>query len=130
MADIQIRNDKIQELTNLIEKWMRDTDSDRHDDSLAGRIYDEFYLPTRRGEVEYVKQVADERNQLAFSLGLCQGHAINVLALVEEVIAEHADRVGTHYEGCWRNHAACLAVAVKEALVVPKVEEEPGTPER
>lgn len=29
-----------------------------------------------------------------------------------EVIAAHATEIGTHYEGCWRNHAACLAVTI------------------
>ena len=38
------------------------------------------------------------------------------LALVEDVIAIHADRIGTHYEDCYKYHAACLAVAVKHRL--------------
>ena len=38
------------------------------------------------------------------------------LTLVEEVIAIHADRIGTHYEDCYKYHVACLAVAVKHRL--------------
>lgn len=38
------------------------------------------------------------------------------LTLVEEVIAVHADRIGTHYEDCYKYHVACLAVAVKRRL--------------
>ena len=38
------------------------------------------------------------------------------LALVEEVIAIHADRIGTHYEDCYKYHVACLAVAVKRRI--------------
>lgn len=40
----------------------------------------------------------------------------DALALVEEVIAIHADRIGTHYEDCYKYHVACLAVAVKHRL--------------
>lgn len=38
------------------------------------------------------------------------------LALVEDVIVIHADRIGTHYEDCYKYHVACLAVAVKRRL--------------
>ena len=40
----------------------------------------------------------------------------DALALVEDVIAIHADRIGTHFEGCYKYHVACLAVAVKHRL--------------
>ena len=40
----------------------------------------------------------------------------DALALVEDVIAIHADRIGTHYEDCYKYHVACLAVAVKHRL--------------
>ena len=37
-------------------------------------------------------------------------------SLVDEVIAIHADRIGTHYGDCYKYHVACLAVAVKHSL--------------
>ncbi len=40
----------------------------------------------------------------------------DALALVDEVLAIHADRIGTHYEDCYKYHVACLAVAVKHRL--------------
>lgn len=36
--------------------------------------------------------------------------------LAQEVLDEHADRIRTHYEGCWRNHAGCLAKLMLETL--------------
>lgn len=29
--------------------------------------------------------------------------------ILDEVVATHAGRASTHYAGCWRYHAGCLA---------------------
>lgn len=46
--------------------------------------------------------------------------------LTAEVIEAHRGEIGTHYEGCWHNHAACLAVIIHE-LVQETVD---GRPDR
>ena len=36
--------------------------------------------------------------------------------ILAEVIATHADEIGTHYGDCWKYHAGCLAVRVRDQL--------------
>ena len=36
--------------------------------------------------------------------------------IVAEVIATHADDIGTHYGDCYRWHAGCLALRVRDQL--------------
>lgn len=45
-----------------------------------------------------------------------------VREILAEVIATHADQIGTHYEGCYRRHAGCLAVLLRDML-----EQKPAT---
>lgn len=39
-----------------------------------------------------------------------------IKAILDEVIAAHGGRISTHYDGCYRNHAACLAVLLKDVI--------------
>lgn len=41
---------------------------------------------------------------------------LRALQIVDKVIAEHRTIISTHYEGCWKRHAACLAVLVRDTL--------------
>ena len=59
----------------------------------------------RTNELSKIRQ--NDANDFAYT---------EALALVEDVIAIHADRIGTHYEDCYKYHVACLAVAVKRRL--------------
>lgn len=36
--------------------------------------------------------------------------------VLREVTTTHAGEIGTHYEGCWKYHAGCLAVFVEDLL--------------
>lgn len=36
--------------------------------------------------------------------------------VLQEVVGAHAGEIGTHYDGCWKNHAACLAVYIFDLL--------------
>jgi hypothetical protein len=36
--------------------------------------------------------------------------------ILAEVIATHEGKIGTHYEGCYRWHAGCLALLVRDAM--------------
>lgn len=42
------------------------------------------------------------------------------LAAVKEVTDLHKQEVGTHFESCWKHHAACLAVLITDILDAPK----------
>ena len=44
-------------------------------------------------------------------------------SVIAEVIEYHADTIGTHYEGCYKHHAGCLAVRLRDML------REPGGPD-
>ena len=44
-------------------------------------------------------------------------------SVIAEVIEYHADTIGTHYEGCYKHHAGCLAVRLRYML------REPGVPD-
>lgn len=35
---------------------------------------------------------------------------------VAAVLEAHKDEIGSHYQGCWKNHVACLAVLIHEEL--------------
>jgi len=39
--------------------------------------------------------------------------------LAQEVLDRHANHVGTHYEGCWRNHLGCFAKLMLDTLGAP-----------
>ncbi|WP_424936695.1 MULTISPECIES: hypothetical protein [Bacteria] len=39
-----------------------------------------------------------------------------IRAVVDDVIAEHHGRVATHWDGCWKWHAACLAHLIRGHL--------------
>ena len=39
-----------------------------------------------------------------------------VLTILENVIDAHKGEIGTHYGGCYRFHAGCLAVTILHAL--------------
>ena len=39
-----------------------------------------------------------------------------IKSLVDEVYATHEGYISTHYEGCYRYHAGCLAVVIKRIL--------------
>lgn len=45
-----------------------------------------------------------------------------VREILAEVIATHADQIGTHYGNCYRRHAGCLAVLLRDML-----EQQPAT---
>ncbi|MGW9020995.1 hypothetical protein ACWGOE_05885 [Leucobacter chromiiresistens] len=44
------------------------------------------------------------------------GAATAVHRILDEVIAAHANRVGTHYGSCYVRHAGCLAVRPRDEL--------------
>ena len=44
-------------------------------------------------------------------------------SVIAEVIEYHADTIGTHYDGCYKRHAVCLAVKLRDML------REPGVPD-
>ena len=44
-------------------------------------------------------------------------------SVIAEVIEYHADSIDTHGPGCYKNHAACLAVKLRDML------REPGVPD-
>ena len=46
-----------------------------------------------------------------------------IAEVIAEVIEYHADTIGTHYEGCYKHHAVCLAVRLRDML------REPGAPD-
>lgn len=37
--------------------------------------------------------------------------------VIATVIEMHKDSIGTHYEGCWKYHAGCLAVLLRDLEV-------------
>lgn len=43
------------------------------------------------------------------------------LAIVNEVITLHDGEIGTHYDGCWKRHVACLAVLIRDLAGDPDV---------
>ena len=44
-------------------------------------------------------------------------------SVIAEVIEYHADTIGSHYDGCHKHHAVCLAVKLRDML------REPGVPD-
>ena len=44
-------------------------------------------------------------------------------SVIAEVIEYHADTIGSHYDGCYKHHAVCLAVKLRDIL------REPGVPD-
>ena len=44
-------------------------------------------------------------------------------SVIAEVIEYHADAIGSHYDGCYKRHAVCLAVKLRDML------REPGAPD-
>lgn len=44
-------------------------------------------------------------------------------SVIAEVIEYHADTIGTHFDGCYKHHATCLAVMLRDVLRQPA---EPG----
>ncbi len=44
-------------------------------------------------------------------------------SVIAEVIEYHADTIGSHWDGCYKHHAPCLAVKLRDML------REPGVPE-
>ena len=44
-------------------------------------------------------------------------------SVIAEVIEYHADAIGSHYDGCYKRHAVCLAVKLRDML------REPGVPD-
>lgn len=46
--------------------------------------------------------------------------------IIDAVLEAHEGRIGTHYEGCWKYHAACLALLLRDigAVAPPKNEGE------
>ena len=44
-------------------------------------------------------------------------------SVIAEVIEYHADTIGSHYDGCYKRHAVCLAVKLRDML------REPGWPD-
>ena len=53
------------------------------------------------------RRAADEIEKL-------RGWKADVLDLADDVIAYHAGHVSTHYEDCYRHHAGCLAVLLRD----------------
>lgn len=41
---------------------------------------------------------------------------LQALEVVDKVIATHAGEIGTHSPRCWRYHAGCLAVLIRDIL--------------
>lgn len=41
---------------------------------------------------------------------------LQALMVADAVIAAHAGEIGTHYEQCWKRHAGCLAVLIRDIL--------------
>lgn len=41
---------------------------------------------------------------------------LQALLVVDQVIEEHRTIISTHYPTCWKRHAACLAVLIRETL--------------
>lgn len=41
---------------------------------------------------------------------------LQALQVTDEVIAAHAGIISTHYETCYKRHAACLAVLLRDIL--------------
>lgn len=39
--------------------------------------------------------------------------ADRIARVVDEVLEAHAGEIGTHYDGCWKRHVACLAFYIK-----------------
>ena len=37
-------------------------------------------------------------------------------SVISEVIEYHADAIGSHYDGCYKHHAVCLAVKLRDML--------------
>ena len=37
-------------------------------------------------------------------------------SVIAEVIEYHADAIGSHYDGCYKHHAVCLAVKLRDML--------------
>lgn len=55
------------------------------------------------------QQMADDHNK--------HQHGENkALGLIDEVLKAHEGEIGTHYEGCWKYHAGCLAVVLRDIL--------------
>ena len=44
-------------------------------------------------------------------------------SVIAEVIEYHADTIGSHWDGCYKHHAVCLAVKLRDML------REPGVPD-
>ena len=40
-------------------------------------------------------------------------------SVIAEVIEYHADTIGSHYDGCYKHHAVCLAVKLRDMLREP-----------
>ena len=40
-------------------------------------------------------------------------------SVIAEVIEYHADTIGSHYYGCYKHHAVCLAVKLRDMLREP-----------
>ncbi len=53
---------------------------------------------------------------LEAALGQTATDTSRVLAILDAVIDAHKGEVGTHYDGCYKFHAGCLAVRVRHAL--------------
>ena len=45
------------------------------------------------------------------------GNALTPTEIIAAVLEAHVGRIGTHYEGCWKYHAACLAMLLRKAGV-------------
>lgn len=41
---------------------------------------------------------------------------LQALRVADAVIAAHAGEIGTHSAGCYRHHAGCLAVLIRDIL--------------
>lgn len=41
---------------------------------------------------------------------------LQALLVVDQVISEHRTIITTHSETCWKRHAACLAVLIRDIL--------------
>ena len=46
-------------------------------------------------------------------------------SVIAEVIEYHADAIGSHYDGCYKHHAPCLAVKLRDMLREPGVPDAP-----
>ena len=90
--------------------------AEQPDQGWAAKVVDDMFSPPDDYTDECMKMLDQARAALEAALGQTATDTSRVLAILDAVIDAHKGEVGTHYDGCYKFHAGCLAVRIRHVL--------------